>query len=62
MDKARVLQDLHKYLEVIAKEAKAIIMSVMASDKGVNTRWVSTHWLMEGYLVKLRPMLRMWSL
>lgn len=36
MDKARVLQDLHKYLEVIAKEAKAIIMSVMAGERGVN--------------------------
>lgn len=47
MDKARLLQDLHKYLETIAKEAKAILMSVMASEKGVNTK-VGVNTLVDG--------------
>ena len=47
MDKARVLQDLHKYLEVIAKEAKGILMSVLASDKGVNQK-VGVNTLVDG--------------
>ena len=47
MDKARLLQDLHKYLETIANEAKAILMSVMASEKGVNTK-VGVNTLVDG--------------
>lgn len=47
MDKARLLQDLHKYLETIAQEAKAILMSVMASEKGVNTK-VGVNTLVDG--------------
>ena len=47
MDKARLLQDLHKYLETIAKEAKSILMSVMASEKGVNTK-VGVNTLVDG--------------
>ena len=47
MDKARLLQDLHKYLEKIASEAKAILMSVMSSEKGVNTK-VGVNTLVDG--------------
>lgn len=47
MDKTRLLQDLHKYLEVVAREAKGILMSVMASDKGVNAK-VGVNTLVDG--------------
>lgn len=47
MDKARVLQEIHKHLETIAKEAKGIIMSVMASEKGVNAK-VGVNTLVDG--------------
>ena len=47
MDKTRLLQDLHKYLEVVAKEAKGILMSVMASEKGVNQK-VGVNTLVDG--------------
>ena len=47
MDKARVLQEIHKHLETIANEAKGIIMSVMASEKGVNAK-VGVNTLVDG--------------
>lgn len=47
MNKAQVLQDIHKYLEVIAREAKAVLMSVLASDKGVNQK-VGVNTLVDG--------------
>ena len=49
MNKTRMLNDLHKYLEVVAKEAKGILMSVMASEKGVNQK-VGRNTLVEGHI------------
>ena len=47
MDKDRILQDLYNALDTIAKEAKAILMSVLASEKGVNTK-VGVNTLVDG--------------
>lgn len=47
MDKERLLQEIHKNLEVIANEAKAILMSVLSSEKGVNTK-VGVNTLVDG--------------
>ena len=38
MDTKRLLEDMHNQLKIIAEEAKAIVLAVLASDKGVNKK------------------------
>lgn len=38
MDTKRLLDDMHNQLKIIAEEVKAIMMAVLASEKGVNKK------------------------
>lgn len=38
MSKERLLEDMHNQLKAIAAEAKAIVLAVLMSDKGVNKK------------------------
>lgn len=38
MNRERLLQDMHNQLKAIAEDAKVIVLSVLASEKGVNKK------------------------